>query len=167
MRRPGERALEAQKLQLQRQLQRLRRYTQALEVIQELRRIPFDQIDTACIVPFELADAGVLRQYMDDPYLYSRVQDSSDLSRERRGLTVAGRLLGVCGGPVGAVAANMGEIEDVRLGMPIRSVPLCSVQCGDADRRRHQQVSYPRTGKWNRIRLLQDLHRNFINSFRR
>lgn len=82
-----ERALEAQKLQLQ----RLRRYTQALEVIQELRRIPFAdaQIDTACIVPFELADAGVLRQYMDDPYLYSRVQDSSDLSRERRGLTVA------------------------------------------------------------------------------
>ena len=82
-----ESALEAQKLQLQ----RLRRYTQALEVIQELRRIPFAdaQIDTACIVPFELADAGVLRQYMDDPYLYSRVQDSSDLSRERRGLTVA------------------------------------------------------------------------------
>lgn len=86
-----ESALEAQKLQLERQLQRLRRYTQALEVIQELRRIPFAdaQIDTACIVPFELADAGVLRQYMDDPYLYSRVQDSSDLSRERRGLTVA------------------------------------------------------------------------------
>ncbi len=86
-----ESALEAQKLQQERQLQRLRRYTQALEVIQELRRIPFAdaQIDTACIVPFELADAGVLRQYMDDPYLYSRVQDSSDLSRERRGLTVA------------------------------------------------------------------------------
>ena len=86
-----ESALEDQKLQLERQLQRLRRYTQALEVIQELRRIPFTdaQIDTACIVPFELVDAGVLRQYMDDPYLYSRVQDSSDLSRERRGLTVA------------------------------------------------------------------------------
>ena len=82
-----ESALEDQKLQLQ----RLRRYTRALEVIRELRRIPFTdaQIDTACIVPFELVDAGVLRQYMDDPYLYSRVQDSSDLSRERRGLTVA------------------------------------------------------------------------------
>ena len=86
-----ESALEDQKLQLARQLQRLRRYTRALEVIRELRRIPFTdaQIDTACIVPFELVDAGVLRQYMDDPYLYSRVQDSSDLSRERRGLTVA------------------------------------------------------------------------------
>lgn len=86
-----ESALEDQKLRLERQLQRLRRYTRALEVIQELRRISFAdaQIDTACIVPFELADAGVLRQYMDDPYLYSRVQDSSDLSRERRGLTVA------------------------------------------------------------------------------
>lgn len=86
-----ESALEDQKLQLERQLQRLRRYTRALEVIRELRRIPFTdaQIDTACIVPFELVDAGVLRQYMDDPYLYSRVQDSSDLSRERRGLTVA------------------------------------------------------------------------------
>lgn len=86
-----ESALEDQKLRLERQLQRLRRYTRALEVIQELRRIPFTdaQIDTASIVPFELVDAGVLRQYMDDPYLYSRVQDSSDLSRERRGLTVA------------------------------------------------------------------------------
>ena len=86
-----ESALEDQKLQLERHLQRLRRYTRALDVIRELRRIPFTdaQIDTACIVPFELVDAGVLRQYMDDPYLYSRVQDSSDLSRERRGLTVA------------------------------------------------------------------------------
>ena len=131
-----ESALEAQKLQLERQLQRLRRYTQALEVIQELRRIPFAdaQIDTACIVPFELADAGVLRQYMDDPYLYSRVQDSSDLSRERRGLTVA---------------------------------PAAAAEYAEVLWRRHQQVSYPCAGKWNRIRLLQDLQRNFINSFRR
>lgn len=91
-----EEALEEEKALLEQRLQRLRRHTRAAETIQQLRRVPFvdAQIDTACIVPFELADACVLRQYMEDPYLYSRVQDSADLSWERRGLTVSPEQMG-------------------------------------------------------------------------
>lgn len=91
-----EKALEEEKALLERRLQRLRRYMNALETIQTLRQVPFmeAQIDTSCIVPFELADAYVLRQYIENPYLYSRVQDSSDISQERRGLTVAPETIG-------------------------------------------------------------------------
>lgn len=83
-------ALKKQREMIQRQLQRLQRYTQALEVIAYLQKEPFQhtQIDTNCIVPFDLIDADKLRQYMENPYLYSRVQDSNNLKKEQRGLTV-------------------------------------------------------------------------------
>ena len=82
--------LQEQRRTLIRQQQRLGRYLQALETIEHLRRQPFlpTAIDTACIVSFSLTDTALLKQYMENPYLYSRVQDSADLSLEQRGLTV-------------------------------------------------------------------------------
>ena len=89
-------ALLEQRRTLIRQQQRLERYLQALETIEELRRHPFVPavIDTACIVAFSLTDTTLLKQYTQNPYLYSRVQDSADLSKEQRGLTVPPETVG-------------------------------------------------------------------------
>lgn len=89
-------ALQEQRRTLIRQQRRLERYLRALETIEELGRQPFvpAAIDTACIVAFSLTDTALLKQYTKNPYLYSRVQDSADLSREQRGLTVPPETVG-------------------------------------------------------------------------
>ena len=57
----------------------------------ELQAHPFTvtEIDTECIVSFDLLEIDKLRQYMDNPYLYSRVQHSDCPKTEQRGLTVS------------------------------------------------------------------------------
>lgn len=41
-----------------------------------------------CIVSFDLIERDKLRQYIENPYLYSRVQHTQTLPQEQRGLTI-------------------------------------------------------------------------------
>lgn len=45
-------------------------------------------IDTDCIVSFELIERDKLRRYIENPYLYSRVQHSENMQLEQRGITI-------------------------------------------------------------------------------
>ena len=45
-------------------------------------------IDTDCVVSFDLIEKDKLRQYIENPYLYTRVQDSQALPKEQRGITI-------------------------------------------------------------------------------
>ena len=84
--------LFAEKLsELERQQELLARRMEKLRChIQALREHPYQKsdIDTECIVSFDLIERDKLRQYIESPYLYSRVQHSQTLPQERRGLTV-------------------------------------------------------------------------------
>ena len=82
--------LERQQQMLTQRMKKLRRHIQALGILEALEREPYREtdIDTECIVSFELIEQDKLRQYIDNPYLYSRVQHSETLTQERRGLTV-------------------------------------------------------------------------------
>ena len=79
-----------QQQMLTQRMKKLRRHIQALGILEALEREPYREtdIDTECIVSFELIEQDKLRQYIDNPYLYSRVQHSETLTQERRGLTV-------------------------------------------------------------------------------
>lgn len=83
-------SLEKQKKQLDRQIQKVQYHLTAIEAFHKLQTEPFQltDIDTECIVPFELIEINKLKQYIENPYLYSRVQHSSHLEREQRGLTI-------------------------------------------------------------------------------
>lgn len=69
---------------------KLHNHLAAIETLGKLRQCPFSQaeIDTDCIVSFDLNEIDKLRRYMENPYLYSRVQHSDCLAIEHRGLTV-------------------------------------------------------------------------------
>lgn len=61
------------------------------EKIEELKLHPLKitDIDTDCIVSFDLIEIDKLRQYIENPYLYSRVQYSDNIRTEQRGLTIS------------------------------------------------------------------------------
>lgn len=61
------------------------------EKIEELKLHPLKitDIDTDCIVSFDLIEIDKLRQYIENPYLYSRVQHSDNIRTEQRGLTIS------------------------------------------------------------------------------
>lgn len=82
--------LEQQKRQIDRQIQKLQYHLSAIDALHELEENPFQltEIDTECIVPFELIEIEKLKQYIGNPYLYSRVQHSGCLEKERRGITI-------------------------------------------------------------------------------
>lgn len=82
--------LTTQERQIRQRIKKLHYRLSAVRTLQELKAHPFSRtdIDTDCIVSFDLMEIEKLRQYIENPYLYSRVQDSSDISRETRGLTV-------------------------------------------------------------------------------
>lgn len=82
--------LETEKLELEKRIQRLNCRLSAIASLWQLKQYPFSEtdIDTECIVSFELLEKEKLQQYIDNPYLYSRVQHSNNLSLEQRGLTV-------------------------------------------------------------------------------
>ena len=82
--------LERQQQEIAQRIQKLHNHLAAIETLNKLRQRPFSpaEIDTDCIVSFDLNEIGKLRQYMENPYLYSRVQHSDCLAIEHRGLTV-------------------------------------------------------------------------------
>ncbi len=62
----------------------------AIHTLKELQLHPFirTDIDTDCIVSFDLIESKKLQQYIENPYLYSRVQHSENIHEEQRGLTI-------------------------------------------------------------------------------
>ena len=71
-------------------MKKLQRHIEAVKTLEKLRQTPYQEteIDTECIVSFELIEQEKLLQYIEDPYLYSRVQHTDTLQQEQRGLTV-------------------------------------------------------------------------------
>lgn len=86
--------LHQQQKFLDRQIQRLNQHQQALSAIKHLEERPFEyeEIDTDCIVTFELTEIEKLKMYIDNPYLYSRVQHSDSPLEEYRGITIPAHL---------------------------------------------------------------------------
>lgn len=82
--------LEEQQKQLQERMEKLHCHMEAIQMMEELRQNPYleTDIDTDCIVSFDLIERDKLRQYIDNPYLYSRVQHSDYPEKEHRGLTI-------------------------------------------------------------------------------
>ena len=87
--------LEIQKLEIEHRIQKLHTHLAAINTLKELKNHPFSpaDIDADYIIPFELDEIDKLQQYIQNPYLYSRVQHSSDLEKEQRGLTVTANQL--------------------------------------------------------------------------
>ena len=71
-------------------MQKLRNHLNAINTLNELKSHPLTEvdIDTDCIVSFDLGEIEKLRQYIENPYLYSRVQHSEHIQSELRGLTI-------------------------------------------------------------------------------
>ena len=68
--------LQQEQKMLTKRMQKLRYRMQAID------------IDTECIISFDLIERDKLRQYIENPYLYTRVQYSHSLSYEQRGITI-------------------------------------------------------------------------------
>lgn len=83
--------LERQHRELLARMEKLKMHLSAIDTLQALKAHPFTEtaIDTECIVSFDLLEKDKLRQYMENPYLYSRVQHSDCLETEQRGLTIS------------------------------------------------------------------------------
>ena len=77
---------------LARRMEKLRYHMKALKTLKELKTQVYQEsdIDTDCIVSFDLIERDKLRQYIENPYLYSRVQHTQTLPQEQRGLTIGG-----------------------------------------------------------------------------
>jgi DNA-binding transcriptional MerR regulator len=82
--------LRQQEIALKNRKQKLQYHITALDTVRKLQSSPYQEtdIDTDCIVPFELIEIEKLKQYINNPYLYSRVQHSTDIKTERRGLSI-------------------------------------------------------------------------------
>ena len=82
--------LKRQQEMLTRRMKKLRYHMQAVEMLETLKAQPYQEtdIDTDCVVSFDLIERDKLRQYIEDPYLYTRVQYTQSLPQEQRGLTV-------------------------------------------------------------------------------
>lgn len=82
--------LHQQQTVLEQRMQKLQYHMEALNTICKLQENPYKEveIDTDCIVPFELIEIEKLKQYINNPYLYSRVQHSSHIEQEHRGLSI-------------------------------------------------------------------------------
>lgn len=85
--------LRQQQIALEQRMEKLRYHMKALDTICQLQQNPYEEveIDTDCIVPFELIEIEKLKQYINNPYLYSRVQHSSHIEQEHRGLSITYR----------------------------------------------------------------------------
>ena len=80
--------LKRQQEMLTRRMKKLRYHMQAVEM---LKAQPYQEtdIDTDCVVSFDLIERDKLRRYIENPYLYTRIQHSQSLPQEQRGLTVS------------------------------------------------------------------------------
>ncbi|MGI5958455.1 MAG: MerR family transcriptional regulator [Massiliimalia sp.] len=76
--------------QIQQRIQKLQCHLEAIRILKELKEHPYEKtdIDTDCIVSFDLIEMKKLQKYMENPYLYSRVQHSDHPEEESRGLTI-------------------------------------------------------------------------------
>ena len=70
--------LERQQRELLARMEKLKMHLSAIDTLHALKAHPFAEaaIDTECIVSFDLLEKDKLRKYMENPYLYSRVQHS-------------------------------------------------------------------------------------------
>lgn len=86
--------LERQQEMLTRRMKKLRYHMQAVEMLEMLNAQPYQQtdIDTDCVVSFDLIEKDKLRRYIENPYLYTRVQHSQSLPQEQRGITVSANM---------------------------------------------------------------------------
>ena len=82
--------LQQQQIALEHRMEKLRCHMQAIQILRELRENPYQEtdIDTDCIASFELIERDKLRRYIENPYLYSRVQHSENMKKEQRGITI-------------------------------------------------------------------------------
>lgn len=82
--------LEYQQQQIQRQIEKIHCHLAAIETLKQLQLHPYTKadIDAECIISFDLIEIEKLKQYIENPYLYSRVQHSKNFKEERRGLTI-------------------------------------------------------------------------------
>ena len=82
--------LQQQQIALEHRMEKLRCHMQAIQILRELRENPYQEtdIDTDCIASFELIERDKLRRYIENPYLYSRVQHSENMKKEQRGITM-------------------------------------------------------------------------------
>lgn len=83
--------LEHRKQQLDRCIEKLKQRLYMIAELKKLERHPYleSDIDTECIVSFDLIEMDKVRQYIENPYLYSRVQHTNCLESEQRGLTLS------------------------------------------------------------------------------
>lgn len=86
--------LNYQQQQIQYRIQKLHSRLNAIHTLKELKLHPFKitDIDTDAIVSFDLIEIDKLRQYIENPYLYSRVQHSDNIRTEQRGLTISKKI---------------------------------------------------------------------------
>lgn len=89
------RELKHQQQQLQYRIEKLYSRLSAIHTLKNLQLHPFTKtdIDTDYIVSFDLTQIEKLRQYIENPYLYSRVQHSENIHAEQRGLTISAEQL--------------------------------------------------------------------------
>ena len=82
--------LKQQQQELLKQIEKIHAHISSINELYRLNSNVFieEDIDTEYIVSFELYESEKLQQYVDNPYLYSRVQFSDNIQEERRGLTV-------------------------------------------------------------------------------
>ena len=68
--------LEQEQELLRLRMKKLQRHIEAVKTLEKLRQTPYQEteIDTECIVSFELIEQEKLLQYIEDPYLYSRIR---------------------------------------------------------------------------------------------
>lgn len=64
--------LEQQQKMLTHRMEKLNRHIQAVKTLEDLQNDPYQEsdIDTDCIVSFDLIEQDKLRQYIENPYLY-------------------------------------------------------------------------------------------------
>ena len=83
--------LKRQQEMLTRRMKKLCYHMQAVEMLETLKAQSYQEtdIDTDCVVSFDLIEKDKLCRYIENPYLYTRVQDSQSLPQEQRGITVS------------------------------------------------------------------------------
>lgn len=82
--------LNKQKNEIDAQIQKLHYHLEAIASMKELKEHPFciSDIDMDAVVSFAFSESDKLKQYIDNPYLLTRVQESNDLSKMKRGLCI-------------------------------------------------------------------------------
>lgn len=82
--------LEDRKQQLDRCIEKLEQRLYMIAELKKLEQHPYleSDIDTECIISFDLIEMDKVRRYIENPYLYSRVQHSDCPEKEQRGLTI-------------------------------------------------------------------------------